>query len=136
MILANVRLQRKIALAVALSAKTPVCNIMKQSNAAKLFSECHLIVWDECTRGNKLDIEALNHTLQNIWNKEKIMCKLNLYYWVIVDRPCLSYQEKKHECAQRPRFREICLCWVLEKENSSDQNSSDKFSYQMKGKFI
>ena len=91
LLLAKVRSQRKIALAVAYSGiaatllnggrtahstfklplnlshdDTPVCNIKKGSGIATVLERCHLIVWDECTMSHKRAFEALDRTLQDI----------------------------------------------------------------------
>lgn len=47
-------------------ADNPMCNINKNTGAAKVLQMCKLIVWDECTMAHKAAIEALNRTLQDI----------------------------------------------------------------------
>jgi len=91
MLLAKVRSDRGIALAVASSgiaatlleggktahaafklplnlihAETPLCNISKQSNMAQVLRDCKLIVWDESTMAHKGGFEALSITLKDI----------------------------------------------------------------------
>ena len=93
LLLANIRSQNKIALAVASSGiaatlleggrtshsafklpinlshnETPMCNIKKGSGSATPLEKCHLIVWDECTMSHKSAFEALDRTLQDIRN--------------------------------------------------------------------
>lgn len=91
LILASVRTQNNIAIAVASSGiastlldggrtahstfklpldfsivDTPMCNIGKNSGIAKALKECKLIVWDECTMTHKKALEALDRALQDI----------------------------------------------------------------------
>jgi hypothetical protein len=91
LLLAKVRQQKKIALAVASTGiaatllpggrtahstfklpfdlatnDAPACNITKNSGAAEVLKKCHLIVWDECTMAHKRALEAINRTLQDI----------------------------------------------------------------------
>uniref|UniRef100_A0A8D9B6G9 ATP-dependent DNA helicase n=1 Tax=Cacopsylla melanoneura TaxID=428564 RepID=A0A8D9B6G9_9HEMI len=46
--------------------ETPLCNISKQSDMAKVLRDCKLIIWDECTMAHKTGLEALDRTLQDI----------------------------------------------------------------------
>ncbi|XP_024893165.1 uncharacterized protein LOC112468279, partial [Temnothorax curvispinosus] len=98
LILAKVRLQKKIAVAVASSGiastlleggrtahstfklplnmaheEYPVCNISKRSGQAKVLQECSVIIWDECTMSHKQALEALNRTLQDLRGKKTFM---------------------------------------------------------------
>lgn len=98
LLLAEVRRQEKIALAVASSGiaatllpggktahsmfkipldldinETPVCAISRNSEKAKILAECSLIVWDECTMANKKAVEAVNRTLQDIRRNDHVM---------------------------------------------------------------
>ena len=91
LILATIRSQNKIALALAssgiaatlleggrtahsalklplnmLSNETPTCNISKNSAMAKVLQQCQLIVWDECTMAHKKSLEALDRTLKDL----------------------------------------------------------------------
>lgn len=91
LILATIRSQNNIALAVASSGiaatlldggrtahlalklplnmqfiETPTCNIKKNSGMAKVLRSCLLIVWDECTMAHKKALEALHRTLQDL----------------------------------------------------------------------
>ncbi|XP_053598600.1 uncharacterized protein LOC128668828 [Microplitis demolitor] len=50
-----------------------LCNISKQSYMAHVIREAKLIVWDECTMAHKNVIEALNRTLKDIRNSDRIM---------------------------------------------------------------
>ncbi|XP_053598611.1 uncharacterized protein LOC128668836 [Microplitis demolitor] len=50
-----------------------LCNISKQSYMAHVIREAKLIVWDECTMAHKNAIEALNRTLKDIRNSDRIM---------------------------------------------------------------
>jgi len=54
-------------------AESPLCNIKKQSNMAKVFMECKLIIWDENSMSHKGAFQALNETLKDIRNSEEIM---------------------------------------------------------------
>ncbi|XP_067940437.1 ATP-dependent DNA helicase PIF1-like [Watersipora subatra] len=97
LILAKVRESGKIALAVASSgiaatllpgsrtahsavkvplnlARTedPVCNIKKNSGTAQLLQRCVLIVWDECAMSHELAFEALNLTLKDLHENNRL----------------------------------------------------------------
>ncbi|XP_053595510.1 uncharacterized protein LOC128667831 [Microplitis demolitor] len=98
LLLAKIRSEKSIAIAVASSGiaatlidggktahstfKLPLemnhsdnilCNISKQSYMAHVIREAKLIVWDECTMAHKNAIEALNRTLKDIRNSDRIM---------------------------------------------------------------
>jgi hypothetical protein len=98
LLLAKIRQQSKIAIAVASSGiaatllhggrtahstlklplnltqcETPLCNISKGTGEAKVLQECELIVWDECTMSHKRALEALDRTLQDLRGNGKIM---------------------------------------------------------------
>ncbi|XP_054285654.1 uncharacterized protein LOC129002107 [Macrosteles quadrilineatus] len=98
LILAKVRSNSKIALAVASSGiaatllpggrtahsmfkipinvehmDIPICSISKSAPMARVLQAASLIVWDECTMSNKLTIEALDRTLKDMRNSNKIM---------------------------------------------------------------
>lgn len=98
LILATLRKENKIALAVASSgiaatlldggrtahstfklplnigtAENPSCNISKSCNEGKVLKDCKLIVWDECTMSHKNALEALNRTLKDIKGKPELM---------------------------------------------------------------
>jgi PIF1-like helicase/Helitron helicase-like domain at N-terminus/Helicase len=89
MILAHVRKQKKIALAVASSgiaallltggktahsrfklpldlSETTTCNIPGQSDLATLLHDTSIIVWDEAPMAHRIAIEAVDRTLQDI----------------------------------------------------------------------
>ena len=91
LLLAKVRQQKEIALAVASSGiaatlleggrtahsafklplnltheEWPVCNVAKGSGVAKVLEKCRLIVWDECTMSHKKALEAVDRTLQDL----------------------------------------------------------------------
>nr|XP_036224310.1 uncharacterized protein LOC106621587 [Bactrocera oleae] len=91
LILATIRSQNKIALALASSGiaatlleggrtahsalklplnmqsnETPTCNVSKNSAMAKVLQQCKLIVWDECTMAHKKFLEALDRTLKDL----------------------------------------------------------------------
>lgn len=97
-LLAKVRHSQKIALAVASSGiaatlldggrtahstfklplnllhiDDPICNIKRGTDAAKVLQECALIVWDECTMSPKAGFEALDRTLRDLRDTDKIM---------------------------------------------------------------
>ncbi|KAJ8736701.1 hypothetical protein PYW08_007357 [Mythimna loreyi] len=91
LILAHLRNQNKIALAVASSGiaatllpggktahtmfkipidldrtENPVCGITRNCDKAQVIRECSLIIWDECTMAHKKAIEAVDRTLREI----------------------------------------------------------------------
>ncbi|GFX33217.1 ATP-dependent DNA helicase [Trichonephila clavipes] len=35
--------------------ENPVCNVKKNSDKAKVLQECVFVVWDECTKANKIN---------------------------------------------------------------------------------
>lgn len=49
-----------------------VCNIKKQTSMAKVLKKSKIIIWDECTMAHKHSLEALNRTLKDIKNNEKL----------------------------------------------------------------
>lgn len=49
-----------------------VCNIKKQSSMATVLKQCKIIIWDECTMAHKHSLEALNRTLKDIKNNDKL----------------------------------------------------------------
>ena len=98
LLLANVRSQKKIAIAVASSgiaatlltggrtahsafklpldlhrAENAVCNISKGTGLAQVLRMCKLIVWDECTMSNRAAFEALDRTLQDLRENSECM---------------------------------------------------------------
>ncbi|XP_074096810.1 ATP-dependent DNA helicase pif1-like [Cotesia typhae] len=98
LILAEVRRTHEIALAVASSGiaatlldggrtahsafklplnlnvvESPICNIGKASGMAAVLKECQLIIWDECTMAHKKGLEALDRTLRDFRNDQRIM---------------------------------------------------------------
>lgn len=97
LILAKIRSQGNIALAIASSGiaatlleggrtahsalKLPlniqhienaVCNVKKQSGMAKVFKKCKIIIWDECTMAHKHSLEALNRTLKDLNDNDRL----------------------------------------------------------------
>ncbi|CAI6376445.1 unnamed protein product [Macrosiphum euphorbiae] len=97
LILAKIRSQQKIALAVASSGiaatlldggrtahstfKLPLdvynkpdamCNIKKNSGIAAVLRKSSIIIWDECTMAHKYSLEALNRTMQDLNSNNKI----------------------------------------------------------------
>ncbi|GFV98003.1 ATP-dependent DNA helicase [Trichonephila clavipes] len=91
LLLAKIRSEKKIAIAVASSGinatllhggkmahsmfkiplesermENPVCSVTKNSDEAKVLQDCVFVVWDECTMANKISIEAVNRTMQDI----------------------------------------------------------------------
>ncbi|XP_055880684.1 uncharacterized protein LOC106057028 isoform X2 [Biomphalaria glabrata] len=97
-LLSEIRMQKKIALALAstgLAASLldggrtahsalklpldiatsihPKCNISNNSGIARVLKECVLIVWDECTMANKKSLEALNITLKKLRRNNLLM---------------------------------------------------------------
>ena len=98
LLLAKVRQQSKIALAVASSGiaaysleggktahstfklpldlagvDTPTCNIVKGTGAAEVLKQASLIVWDECTMSHKAALEAVDRTLKDIRGNGELM---------------------------------------------------------------
>lgn len=98
LILAKIRAQGEIALAVASSGiaatlmeggrtahsafklpldltrqENPTCNISKTSGKAQVLKLCKLIIWDECTMAHKKALEALDTTLKDIRGNNKLM---------------------------------------------------------------
>lgn len=98
LILAKVRAQGNIALAVASSGiattllsggrtahstfklpinlnhiEYPACNISKNTGTAKLFKKSKIIVWDESTMSHKNALEALDRTLQDLRGNRNLM---------------------------------------------------------------
>ncbi|XP_058817140.1 uncharacterized protein LOC131680442 [Topomyia yanbarensis] len=98
LILAEIRAQNEIALAVASlgiaatlldggrtahsAFKLPLnlsydenqtCNIGKRSGMATVLRTCKLIIWDECTMAHKRALEALDRTLRNLRGVEQPM---------------------------------------------------------------
>ena len=98
LLLAKIRQQSKIAIAVASSGiaatllhggrtahstlklplnlshcENPLCNISKGTSQAKVLQECEVIVWDECTMSHKHALEALDRTLQDLRDNPTLM---------------------------------------------------------------
>ena len=98
LLLAKIRQQSKIAIAVASSGiaatllhggrtahstlklplnltqcEAPLCNISKGTGEAKVLQECELIVWDECTMSHRQALEALDRTLQELRGNGNLM---------------------------------------------------------------
>ncbi len=96
-ILAKLRSLQKIALAVASSGiaatlldggrtahsafKLPLaihnnpnamCNIKKRSGMATVLRKASIIIWDECTMAHKHSLEALNRTMQDLNNNDRL----------------------------------------------------------------
>jgi hypothetical protein len=49
-----------------------VCNIKQQSSMATVLKQCKIIIWDECTMAHKHSLEALNRTLKDLKNNDKL----------------------------------------------------------------
>ncbi|XP_042904063.1 uncharacterized protein [Parasteatoda tepidariorum] len=49
-----------------------VCNIKKKSSMATVLKHCKIIIWDECTMAHKHSLEAVNRTLREIKNNDKL----------------------------------------------------------------
>ena len=111
LLLAKVRSQKKIAIAVASSgiaatlltggrtahsafklpldlhrAENAVCNISKGTGLAQVLRMCKLIVWDECTMSNRAAFEALDRTLQDLRENSECMGELQSSSQEISDR--------------------------------------------------
>lgn len=97
LILANIRSQQKIALAIASSGiaatlldggrtahsalklplniqvvETPTCNISRNSAMAKVLRGAAIVLWDECPMANKKSLEAFNRTMQDLRQKQQL----------------------------------------------------------------
>ena len=57
---------------------TPVCNIKKATGLATLLAKCQLIIWDECTMSHKGAFEALDRSLRDIRECNKVMGGLTM----------------------------------------------------------
>ncbi|XP_067945068.1 uncharacterized protein [Watersipora subatra] len=53
--------------------ETPVCNIRIGTGLTQLLQTTKLIVWDECTMAHKATLEALDRTLKDLYNSDKLM---------------------------------------------------------------
>lgn len=98
LILARVRMEEKIALAVASSGiaatlldggrtahsalklplnlnqiEVPTCNIGSNSGMAKILQNCEIVVWDETPMSHKKAFEAFDRTMKDLRNNEIIM---------------------------------------------------------------
>ncbi|KIH57822.1 hypothetical protein ANCDUO_11985, partial [Ancylostoma duodenale] len=54
-------------------SENPVCNISKGSGKAQVLKTCKVIVWDECTMAHKRALEALDRTLQDIRENNRLV---------------------------------------------------------------
>lgn len=97
LILATIRSQQSIALAIASSGiaatlldggrtahsalklplninviDSPTCNISRNSPMAKVLQQTSIILWDECPMAHKKSLEALDRTLQDLRGEQKI----------------------------------------------------------------
>lgn len=98
LILAQVRKQDKIAVAVASSgiaatllqggrtahstfklpldmnrAERPTCSITRNSARGKMLKECSVIIWDECTMSHKKSLEAVDELLRDLTGRNELM---------------------------------------------------------------
>ncbi|KAL8608682.1 hypothetical protein ACOMHN_002911 [Nucella lapillus] len=98
LILAEVRKRQHIALAIASSGiaatlldggrtahsafklpldltrvETPACNITKRSAKAKLLQQCKVIIWDKATMSHKKAFKALDQSLQDLRDNNRVM---------------------------------------------------------------
>lgn len=98
LLLAKIRSERSVAFAVASSgtattlidgdktayttfklllnlnhSDSALCNISKRSDMAHVLREATIIVWDACIMIHKNGIEALNRTLKDIRNSDRLM---------------------------------------------------------------
>lgn len=96
-ILARIRSQNKMALAIASSGiaailldggrtahsalklplniqfeDTPTCNISRNSAMGKVLQQVVLIVWDECTMAHKKSLEALDRTMKDLRGNQQL----------------------------------------------------------------
>lgn len=58
--------------------ETPTCAVTRNCDKAKVFQDCCLIVWDECTMSNKKAVEAVDRTLRDIRRDERPMGNVTL----------------------------------------------------------
>ncbi|XP_049316968.1 uncharacterized protein LOC125779739 [Bactrocera dorsalis] len=97
LILAAIRSQKKIALALASSgiaailldggrtahsalklplnmqvSETPTCNISRNSAMGKVLKQVAIILWDECTMANKKSLEALDRTMKDLRGNQQL----------------------------------------------------------------
>lgn len=97
-ILAEIRVKREIALALASSGiaatlldggkiahsvwklplniaeqEFPVCDITRSSGRGRILKRCKAIIWDECTMAHKKLLEAVNRTSQDLRNNRRLM---------------------------------------------------------------
>ena len=70
---------------------TPMCNISKQSNMAKVLQDCKLIVWDESTMAHKGAFEALSRTLKDIRGNDGVMGESLYCLLETLDKLCQLY---------------------------------------------
>lgn len=63
-----------------------VCNIKKQSSMATVLQRCKIIIWDECIMAHKHSLEALNRSLKDIKNNDKLFGGTLLLLQVISDK--------------------------------------------------
>lgn len=98
LILANIRQEEEIALAIASTgiasalldggrtahstlklplnlnvAENPTCNISKNSGMATVLKRAQILIWDECTMSHKKAFEALDRSLRDIRDSNKLM---------------------------------------------------------------
>lgn len=52
---------------------TPVCNISKNSHRAEVLRLCKLLVWDESSSSHKHAVEAVERTLRDLRNDNRLM---------------------------------------------------------------
>ena len=103
LLLANIRKQSKIAIAVAChstllsgchtaysalklplnlsKSENPLSNIKKATETANVLQQCLTIVWDECTMSHKLTFKALDRSLQDILDNNMLMGGVTGVIW-------------------------------------------------------
>lgn len=54
------------------SNENAMCNIKQNSGMAKVLQQCKIIVWDECTMAHKYSLEALDRTLKDLRNNDRL----------------------------------------------------------------
>ncbi|XP_049316519.1 ATP-dependent DNA helicase pif1-like [Bactrocera dorsalis] len=97
LILAAIRSQKKIALALASSgiagtlldggrtahsalklplnmqvSETPTCNISRNSAMGKVLKQAAIILWNECTMANKKSLDALDRTMKDLHGNQQL----------------------------------------------------------------
>ncbi|GBM09757.1 hypothetical protein AVEN_101803-1 [Araneus ventricosus] len=73
----------------------PICNISKKSLKAAILRIYELIVWDECTMPNKKFFEALDRTVCDLRNDNRIMGGVGILLSGDFPQTLLSFHEQR-----------------------------------------